>query len=117
MRASTYNLVLFLSSFVCVTLSRPSNQVLCTPPQSPLYTALVAKNSATFHQNFNRPNDVGKKANGALTNPSIWWTSNNIETLGTPGFVSGLEAFDSPFPGLQIADFVHVNDGNLAAIL
>jgi hypothetical protein len=37
--------------------------------------------------------------------------------LGRAAFVDGLLSFDGPFPDLSIADFIHLNDANTAAIM
>ncbi|KAF2100438.1 hypothetical protein NA57DRAFT_74047 [Rhizodiscina lignyota] len=99
-----------------VAASCSSTPLLCTAPFSPSYEKQLAKNSATFHMNFNK-RDTGRKANGALASVSIDWTANDVDSLGRKPFVEGLDSFDSWAPDIKISDHIHVNDGNKAAIL
>lgn len=98
------------------TASAVANPILCTPPTSPSFAAQVATNSAKFHANFDK-GDAGKKANGVLASLSIDWTVNNGHLLGNESFVQGLLGANEGFSSLQFYDMIHVNDGNMAAIL
>lgn len=93
-----------------------ANPIICTSPTSPSLAAQVANNSGKFHANFDK-GDAGKKENGQLASLSIDWTVNNGHLLGNKSFVNGLLGADEGFSSLQFYDMLHVNEGNIAAIL
>jgi hypothetical protein len=88
--------------------------LLCASPTNNTYNDLVANHSATFHMNYNKANVT---PNGPLSSLSIDWADNNVNLLGRSNFVKRLQLFWPIAPGLQIHDRIHVNDGNMAAIL
>jgi predicted ester cyclase/predicted SnoaL-like aldol condensation-catalyzing enzyme len=99
--------------FVMATSNSPP---LCTSPRSPKYESLEANHSASFHANFDT-GEAGKHANGDLVSNSLYWTANQVNTLGRTPFVNGLLSFGGPFPDLFIADLIHLNEGNKASIM
>src|ERR1700753_197447 len=99
--------------FVMATANNPP---LCTSPRSSKYEALEANRSASFHANFDT-GEAGRIANGDLVSNSLYWTANQVNTLGRTPFVKGLLSFGGPFPDLFIRDLIHLNDGNKASIM
>jgi len=96
--------------------SIPARSILCTSTRNPVYEALVANRTGSFHSNFNT-GDAGKRKNGNLFSLAAELTVNNVDNLGRAAFVNELLSFDGPFPDLQLYDVLRLNDGNTASIL
>lgn len=93
-----------------------ANPLLCTSPTSPCLAAQVASNAGKFHANFDK-GDARKKENGQLASLFIHWNVNNGHLLGNKSFVNDLLGANEGFSSLQFYDLIHLNEGNVVAIL
>jgi predicted ester cyclase len=75
--------------------------------------SLFRANAPKFHRNFS----AGQFAkNGALVTEDIDVNSNNVQLVGRDNFITRIERYSIPFPGLQLRDRVIIVDGNVAAV-